>query len=262
MNDQSIAVENDLIPNKYPDIIYTVEPTLQYLIQLLRILQWKKGYTQQSIILTLIWTFICFHPFIISYTTPIWIALIVYYRFITEEHITEEDEAINIPDKLTVELKEIQLELSLILPSPDSKDKFRQWCRIKSQFVLDQRLQYQSSLFISIYTLWVALLHVFSISKMIWFIGCLFLTWNSSLLQVIRLSYHRASFIFQQSIFNNNNNNHTREEVSIINKMTTNKQRNNDHIERFYRFAVIEHQRWWLHCGWSSLLLANDRPDW
>ncbi|KAI9269738.1 hypothetical protein EDC94DRAFT_513907 [Helicostylum pulchrum] len=36
----------------------------------------------------------------------------------------------------------------------------------------------------------------------------------------------------------------------------------NDYLDRFYRFVIIEHQRWWLHCGWTSLLLPNERPKW
>ncbi|KAI8057373.1 hypothetical protein BDF21DRAFT_349197 [Thamnidium elegans] len=36
----------------------------------------------------------------------------------------------------------------------------------------------------------------------------------------------------------------------------------NDHLDRFYRFVIVEHQRWWLHCGWTSLLLPNERPKW
>jgi hypothetical protein len=223
-----------------PDFIYTIELALPYLIQLLRILQWKKGYKQQSIILTLIWTFICLHSTLTSYTIPIWIlSAIVYY---SQEQST---------DKLTVELmkEEIQLELSLILPSLDLKV----WCRSQSKFVLDQSLQYQSSLFLSFYLVWILSLKIFGAHRVIWFIGCILLAWNSPLFQVIRYSYHRATFIY-------NNNKEVSTPKTINNNMTINKEKN--YMDRFYRFTVIEHQRWWLHRGWSSLLLPNDRPNW
>ncbi|KAI8061481.1 uncharacterized protein B0P05DRAFT_581287 [Gilbertella persicaria] len=35
-----------------------------------------------------------------------------------------------------------------------------------------------------------------------------------------------------------------------------------EHLDRYYRFKVIEHQRWWPCRGWIPLLLGNERPEW
>ncbi|KAI8373082.1 uncharacterized protein BYT42DRAFT_548073 [Radiomyces spectabilis] len=33
-------------------------------------------------------------------------------------------------------------------------------------------------------------------------------------------------------------------------------------MDRMYQFAVIHHQRWWPHKGWSDFLLPQDPPTW
>ncbi|KAI9320651.1 hypothetical protein BX666DRAFT_1831961, partial [Dichotomocladium elegans] len=33
-------------------------------------------------------------------------------------------------------------------------------------------------------------------------------------------------------------------------------------IDRLYCFCIYEHQRWWVHTGWSPLMLPRDRPGW
>lgn len=245
----SVKSENDSMLNHYPDIVYTLEPTMQHVIRLLRVLRWKKDYTHQSIILTLIWTFFWFHTLIVSYTIPIWIILILYHSVIDQQQPKDKKSTIGSFEKLTDELKEIQLELSLILPGPESKDRFRQWCRRRSLFVLDQNYYYQFLIFASLYVAWIGLLTVLGADKITWFIGCLILTWNSSLFKVIRYSYHRAYSIIKQP-------NKAKTEKETTTSITTN------HFDRFYRFVVIEHQRWWLHSGWTALLLPNERPEW
>lgn len=245
----SVKSENDSMLNHYSDIVYTLEPTMQHVIRLLRVLRWKKDYTHQSIILTLIWTFFWFHTLIVSYTIPIWIILILYHSVIDQQQPKDKKSTIGSFEKLTDELKEIQLELSLILPGPESKDRFRQWCRRRSLFVLDQNYYYQFLIFASLYVAWIGLLTVLGADKITWFIGCLILTWNSSLFKVIRYSYHRAYSIIKQP-------NKAKTEKKTTISITTN------HFDRFYRFVVIEHQRWWLHSGWTALLLPNERPEW
>lgn len=268
------TLDSDSFMNSYPDIVYTLEPIIQHSIRLLRILRWKEGYTHQSIILTLVWTLFWFHTLIVSYTIPIWILIVIYYNCIDQQPNMKET-TVDSFEKLTVELKEIEFEISLILPSPELKDRFRQWCRSRSQFVLDHTLYYKSLLFISLYATWISMLKLFGGDKITWFLGCIFLTWNSPLFKVTRYSYHRASFMlkqYTQHINNNNNKGVSEAQAFAMSNMTStttsnykqsNKQKNaNDHFDRFYRFVVIEHQRWWLHCGWSSLLLPKERPEW
>lgn len=245
----SIKSEHDSMLNHYPDIVYTLEPTIQHVIRLLRVLRWKKDYTHQSITLTLIWTFFWFHTLIVSYSIPIWMILVLYHSVIDGQQPKDKESTINSFEKLTDELKEIQLELSLILPGSESKDRFRQWCRRRSLFVLNQNYYYQLSVFVLLYVVWIALLTVLGADKIIWLIGCLFLTWNSPLFKVIRYSYHRAYSIIKP-------HRKAPTEKKLQASITSN------HYDRFYRFVVIEHQRWWLHSGWTALLLPNERPEW
>lgn len=227
--------------------------TTYYIIQLLRTIAWKKDYTKHSIMLTLSWTFFWFHTSIVAYTLPIWILLALYYYTI-EETITTNTTTTTTIENLTDELKEIQLELSLLLPSPESKDRFRR----RSLFILDSSLCHKATLLTVIYTIWITLLSVFSGQKIAWFLGCFILTWNSPLFKVIRDSCHRAQLFW---LFNKHSNT-TKSIKSNHHNNNSSQLSTNDHTDRFYRFLIIEHQRWWLHCGWTSLLLPNDRPEW
>jgi hypothetical protein len=249
-NDDSISTGSN--PTTYPDIVYTIEPIIQHITYFLRMLRWKNGYTRQSIATILVWTFIWFHPFIIAYSLPIFISMFVYYGFIAETPIHEKVSTLDLNDKLTAKLKDIQFELSMILPSSEIKDQLKQHCR--SLFVLTI---YQKLLqFVSVYTLWITCLKLFGLNRIIWFLGLIVMSWNSSLFKVIRYSYHRAVFIFRHA-----------NRIIVPRKTMTSptdhsKSENHEHFDRCYHFKVIEHQRWWLHRGWSALLLPNERPEW
>lgn len=260
--DENDSIHSATQPRQsYPDILYTLEPAIQHTTRLLRILLWKKGYTHQSLILTLTWTFFWFHSSIVSYTIPIWISLVLYYTIMDPFTTPVEQKSTTLDsfEKLTVELKELQFELSFILPSPESKDQFRHWCQ-SFLFVQDRRHVFT---LVSLYVAWIGVLQLFTIEKIIWLHGAVLLTWHSSLFQVIRYAYHRAVYLFSQV---NNFKKSATVTTAVDNqalKTTINKSKKDHHLDRFYHFVVIEHQRWWLHKGgWASLLLPNERPAW
>ncbi|KAG2229774.1 hypothetical protein INT48_006254 [Thamnidium elegans] len=199
---------------EYDSITYHYT-TLRPIIQLLRIIGWKKDYTRQSITLILLWTFFWLHTALVAYTIPIWIIVACYHGNANQTRNNDTKTQYSIKE-LTDELNEIQLELSLLLPT------------------------------------WIILLNVFGIGKIIWFIGSFILTWNSPLVKVIRYSSHQVQFLFRQP---------TKQIIKSSTKPNS-MTHANDHLDRFYRFVIVEHQRWWLHCGWTSLLLPNERPKW
>lgn len=247
-DDESINNSNSC--TAYPDIVYTIEPVINYFAYLLRMIRWKKGYTRQSIAALLVWTFVWFHPVIVAYALPIFITALVYYGFLTETPIHEKASTINVQDSLTATLKEIQYELSMILPSAEFRDQLKQYCR--STFVLSV---YQKMLrCVSVYTIWITCLRLFGLDKMIWCLGFIAFTWNSPLFRVIRYSYHRAAFILR----------HANRTIVPEKAMTSphKHSKSHEHYDRCYHFKVVEHQRWWLHKGWTALLLPNERPEW
>lgn len=249
-NDDPISTGNN--STTYPDIVYTIEPVIQHITYVLRMLRWKNGYTSQSIATLLVWTFTWFHPFIIAYSLPLFISIFVYYGFTTETPIHEKVSTIDLHDKLTAELKDIQFELSMVLPSSETKDQLKQYCRSLFALTIYQKLLQ----FTSVYTVWITCLKLFGFDKIIWFLGLITMCWNSSLFKVIRYSYHRAAFIFRHA-----------NRITVPQKATTSstnrsRSENHEHFDRCYHFKVIEHQRWWLHKGWSALLLPNERPEW
>ncbi|KAK4509820.1 uncharacterized protein ATC70_007124 [Mucor velutinosus] len=250
MPEDDDSINNGISVTAYPDIVYTIEPVITHVTYLLRMVRWKQGYTRQSIAALLVWTFVWFHPFIVAYTLPIYIAVFVYYGFMTETPIHEKASTANVQDNLTAKLKEIQYELSMMLPSAEFKDQFKQYCR--SLFVLSI---YQKLLqFVSVYTIWITCLGLFGLDKMIWCLGSIAFTWNSPLFRVIRYSYHRAAFILRHA-----------NRVIVPQKAMTSphkRSKSHEHFDRCYHFKVIEHQRWWFHKGWTALLLPNERPEW
>lgn len=234
----------------YPDIVYTMEPLITHVTYLLRMIRWRPGYARQSIAALLVWTFVWFHPIIVAYTLPIYISVFVYYGCLTETPIYEKTSTTNVQDNLTTQLKAIQYELSMMLPSAEFKDQLKQYCR--SLFVLSV---YQKLLrFVSVYTLWIVCLRLFGLDKMIWCLVSIAFTWNSPLFRVIRYSYHRAAFILR----------HANRTIVPQKAMTSphKRSKSHEHFDRCYHFQVIEHQRWWLHKGWTALLLPNERPQW
>ncbi|KAL9538514.1 hypothetical protein MBANPS3_010872 [Mucor bainieri] len=244
------SINNGASYTAYPDIVYTIEPAITCATHLLRMIRWKQGYARQSIATLLVWTFVWFHPVIVAYTLPIYIAVFVYYGFLTETPIHEKASTTNVQHHLTAKLKEVQYELSMMLPSAEFKDQLKQHCR--SLFVLSV---YQKLLrIVSLYTLWIICLRVFGLDKMIWCLGSVAFTWNSPLFRVIRYSYHRAAFILRHA-----------NRIIVPQKAMTpphKRSKSHEHFDRCYHFKVIEHQRWWLHKGWTALLLPNDRPEW
>lgn len=249
------SIQHNELKTTYPDIVYTIEPIIKQSTQILRILRWEEGYTRQSIIFTLSWTFLCLHPKLVVYITPILIAAILYHNYHYSMEISKVETTTNSFEKLTATLKDIQFELALILPSPENYDRFKQWYR--SLFALSKAQQLVR--FITVYVFWIVSLKLFGLDKIIWFLGCLALTWCSSLSNVLCYSYHRAAFILRHA-------NQTM--VSQLQPvMTSPKQHlrtssSQEHYDRFFRFNVLEHQRWWLAKGWSTLLLPNERPQW
>ncbi|CAO0799752.1 unnamed protein product [Mucor circinelloides] len=250
MPEDDESINNGTSLKAYPDIVYTFAPVITYVTYFLRMLRWKKGYTRQSIATLLVWTFVWFHPVIVAYTLPICIILFVYYGLLVETPIHERTSTTNLHDTLTAELKEIQYELSMILLSAETKDQLKQYCR--SLFVLSI---YQKLLrFVSVYTIWIACLRFFGFEKIVWFLGSIAFTWNSPLFRVIRYSYHRAAFIVRHA-----------NRIIVPQKAMTSphkRSKSHEHYDRCYHFKVIEHQRWWLHKGWTALLLPNERPEW
>jgi hypothetical protein len=239
----------------YPDIVYTLEPLIQQATHLLRILRWEDGYSRHSIILTLSWTLLCLHPKIIAYTIPIWVSLILHSYYSTAIDSSTIETTTNSFEKLSATLKDIQLEVSLILPCPEKYSRMKQWCR--SLFTLSKMQQLFR--FITVYILWMGSLQLFGLNIIIWLIGCLTLTWHSSLFKIICYSYHRAAFIFRHANQAMVSQMQPVETSAKLNSRTSSTQ---EHYDRFYRFNVLEHQRWWFAKGWSALLLPNERPQW
>jgi hypothetical protein len=235
----------------YPDIVYTLEPLIKQATHFLRILRWENGYSQQSIVFILGWTWLCLYPRIIAYTIPIWITFILYHNSTIDASTIETTP--NSFEKLTGTLKDIQLEVSLILPSPEKYNRLKQWCG--SLFTLTKTQQLIR--FSTVYAIWMVSLRLFGFDKIIWALGCLTLAWHSSLFNVICYSYHRAAFIFRHA---NQTMVSQLQPVKTIPKLQS--RTSSSQEDRFYRFNVLEHQRWWFAKGWSTLLLPNERPQW
>lgn len=250
MPEDDESINNGTSLKAYPDIVYTFAPVITYVTYFLRMLRWKKGYTRQSIATLLVWTFVWFHPVIVAYTLPICIILFVYYGLLVETPIHERTSTTNLHDTLTAELKEIQYELSMILLSAETQDQLKQYCRLLFVLSIYQKLLR----FVSVYTIWIACLRFFGFEKIVWFLGSIAFTWNSPLFRVIRYSYHRAAFIVRHA-----------NRIIVPQKAMTSphkRSKSHEHYDRCYHFKVIEHQRWWLHKGWTALLLPNERPEW
>ncbi|CEP08843.1 hypothetical protein [Parasitella parasitica] len=258
MSSNSIPENDDLISHSnnsttYPDIVYTIEPAILHVTYFLRMLRWKSGYTRQSIAALLAWTFFWFHPCIIAYLIPLFITIFVYYDFATEPPIHTKASTLALHDRLTVELKDVQYEILMVLPTAEIKDQLKQCCRSLFVLTIHQKLLRLAS----IYTVWIACLKLLGFDTIIWLLGILVLSWNSSLFRVIRYSYHRAAFIFRHA----NRHNVSQKAMTLSNRPKSDTG-HHEHLDRCYHFRVIEHQRWWLHRGWTALLLPNERPEW
>ncbi|KAI8642853.1 integral peroxisomal membrane peroxin-domain-containing protein [Parasitella parasitica] len=258
MSIHSIPENHDLIshsnnPTTYPDIVYTIEPVILHVTYFLRMLRWKSGYTGQSTTALLVWTFVWFHPCIIVYLIPLFIAIFFYHEFATEPPILTKTSTLVLHDRLTAELKDIQYEILMFIPSAESKDQLKGYWR--SLFVLTTHQKLLR--FASMYTVWVICLKLLRYDTIIWIFGLLVLSWNSSLFRVIRYSYHRAAFVFGYA----NRTNVPQQAMTLSNHPNSDTSYH-EHYNRCYHFRVIEHQRWWLHRGWTALLLPNERPEW
>ncbi|KAI8985373.1 hypothetical protein BDB01DRAFT_82832 [Pilobolus umbonatus] len=96
------------------------------------------------------------------------------------------------------------------------------------------------------YILWVGLLSIFGIRPIIWSIGVAIMTANSPLVNMLSYCYKRIALICRQ-------NTHTKQVHPTAIPIDT-------QYDHFYRFHIVEHQRWWFHRGWCDTLLPSDRP--
>lgn len=199
-------------------------------IHLLRILRWNEGYQSIAFLTLVIWTFFCYHTQLVLYTLPIWIALLFIYPVQLNE---------------TISTDLFKQELSLVLPSLDYlKEICQQWHQSWTTYTLYKK----TARFVSFFSLWMLTFHTLGTRPLIWSVGTLILAWHSRGFQVIRMAYHRATIIAA----------HAKQKLKSISTKPTQYQE----LDRCYRFVVIEHQRWWFHKGWISVLLPHDRPKW
>ncbi|KAI9481205.1 MAG: integral peroxisomal membrane peroxin-domain-containing protein [Benjaminiella poitrasii] len=148
-------------------------------------------------------------------------------------------------------MTDLKQELSLTL-----EDYYRLSLSVRNRRRGGQR--WLSYIFFSVvfYSVWRWTLLVIGLDKLIWFIGCFIFGWQSPFMKIIRHAAQNQALV---SLFV-----HAKNIVSQPCNSTLMKVTKHDHecMQRYYQFKVIEHQRWWLHKGWSSFLLKNERPSW
>ncbi|KAI8150337.1 Peroxin/Dysferlin domain-containing protein [Fennellomyces sp. T-0311] len=95
---------------------------------------------------------------------------------------------------------------------------------------------------------WQYIIHSARLGQLAWFTGCVFLTWWSPWVHTVR------QVICQQR------ERRRQQQKKLASISVTDMKRSE--LDRMYCFSVYEHQRWWLHCGWTNLMLPHDRPEW
>lgn len=207
-------------------------------IHVMRTLRWKEGYQSIAFITLLVWTFTCFHTQFVIYSLPVWATLAyIYYPLLQNLFIT-------IDNPSTV-LKE-EMSYFTLLPSFDYlKDTCQQQWHMQSWTLYGKSMS-----FVCFLGTWMLTFYMLGTRPLVWLVGALVLSWHSHGFQVIRFAVHRAILLLI----------HAKRKLKSIS--TTTHEQQQQQLDRCYRFNVIEHQRWWFHKGWISVLLPHDRPKW
>lgn len=107
----------------------------------------------------------------------------------------------------------------------------------------------------TLYAVWLYIIYSGRLGQAVWMIGCMCFMWCSPWITQLRnIIYARRQAAIAAS---------STQTTSITTTSTSQQQPRKPELDRLYCFCIYQHQRWWLHTGWSSsLMLPQDRPVW
>ncbi|KAI9259626.1 integral peroxisomal membrane peroxin-domain-containing protein [Phascolomyces articulosus] len=288
------------------EILVTLKPLIHLFVILIRILQWKpinnnnhqtgnnNNKTNPMLLVLLLWTVLCFHhKFLLGIVVPTLIITGLLPKMIsmttttitkttpppskirfgarrsscsTDQNLEDDDP---IMTEIIEELAELaklytlwRYEITYLHYDHTTTGKKKNFTPLR---VLDRKTLIMASCLI---LFWQWILHTSRVCPMVWFAGCLFLTWWSPWVHMLRhmIQQRKMAILTATAIHTTKTNTGTKTTplttTTLSNTMDDDPFSPKQELDRLYCFSVYEHQRWWLHRGWSKLLLPHDRPNW
>ena len=289
------------------EILVTLKPFIHAFIVLTRILQWKpindnnnnnNDKTNPMLFIVLLWSILCFHhKFLLGIVIPIIIITILVTGLLpkittmattttttktrfgarrsscsTDQNLEDEEPIMTEIIQELAELTKLLTRLFNMTHDDDSlyekKKKKNASNNSNNNIMIVDRENIIMGTCLMIFWQWV--LHTSRLCYVVWFTGCLLLTWWSPWVHMLRHMIQQkkgAILASVANIFNAATTSATTSTTTTMKKTTPfNTTETNivvkQELDRFYCFSIYEHQRWWLHRGWSKSLLPHDRPQW
>lgn len=245
--------------NQHDDTILSTEtldalkPYIHALVTITRLLRWKPYNNDKSsptsimiLVITAWSTLFYHHQIVLSLVAPIFIFYLTTAQSTTTSNTTttptaEQRRHVNNDDD-HVFVNEL-LELVQLLPTTTQSLK-----------LYSKRQRDNIMMILMAYLAWVYVLYSERLGQVVWMIGCICFMWCSPWITQLRnIIYARRQAAIAASS--------SAQTMSLT--AASQQHPKKPELDRLYCFCIYQHQRWWLHTGWSSsLMLPQDRPVW
>ncbi|KAI9484582.1 integral peroxisomal membrane peroxin-domain-containing protein [Zychaea mexicana] len=264
------------------EILATLKPYIHALVVFARLLQWKpldNNQTNPMVLVVLLWTALCFHhKLLLGIVAPVLIVSVLLTSSTmatpdtskTRPHGRRRSTASNSSDKeqtlenddpilseITHDLAELAklLSFAFVIDHNNKNDGYSENNNKKGKSDADHQRTRQLAVGVCLMLFWQWILHTSRLYHLVWLTGCMFLTWWSPWVHALR---HMICHIRKAMTTMTTTTPSSLTTCSDAASTTAVKQE----LDRLYCFSIYEHQRWWLHRGWSNFLLPHDRPEW